>query len=383
MLKAFRIIIIAGTLLMVSAGVHAQHAFTIKGKLTDTSRNGEKIILSYHAEGKSVYTAVIVKDGAYELKGMITEPVKASLSMPLPKAEFTFTNLSDKAEFYMEADTVYLEGRRLASSVIKAGGRPQQDFLALKAVRKPFDERERTSYKKMLDALIAKDSISKEVFRVQNEQAKRAVDSVERAFISTHPNSFVSLTLLEDRATTKGMAEEKENIAKLYKGLSQPIQQSIVGKQIAERIQMAYKLQPGSQSIDFTMNDTLDKPVSLSSFRGKYVLLDFWASWCIPCRGENKTVVKAYQQFKDKNFTVLSVSLDQAGQKKAWTEAIRKDSLTWTNVSDLASMNNKAAVAYGVKSIPMNFLIDPKGKIIALHLRGEALMKKLEQVLAN
>lgn len=118
--------------------------------------------------------------------------------------------------------------------------------------------------------------------------------------------------------------------------------------------------------------------VSLSSLRGKYVLLDFWASWCGPCRGENPNVVAVYNKFKDKNFTLYSVSLDS--KKDAWESAIKDDNLAWpTHVSDLKGWTSPAAVLYGVQSIPANFLIDPTGKVIARNLRGQ----QLEQVVGN
>ncbi|MGN6399913.1 MAG: redoxin domain-containing protein [Flavisolibacter sp.] len=139
------------------------------------------------------------------------------------------------------------------------------------------------------------------------------------------------------------------------------------------------KNQRSQQAPDFTMPDTTGKPVSLSSFKGKYVLIDFWASWCGPCRAENPNVVKAYNQFKDKNFTILGVSLDK--NKNAWLEAIKSDGLTWNHVSDLKYWDNAAAALYGVQSIPYNVLVDPSGRIIAEELRGNDLMETLGKVL--
>ena len=130
---------------------------------------------------------------------------------------------------------------------------------------------------------------------------------------------------------------------------------------------------------DITMNDTEGKPFSLSSLKGKYVLVDFWASWCGPCRGENPNIVEAYNKFKDKNFTILGVSLDE--DKDAWLKAIKDDNLTWKQISDLKGWNNAAVPLYGFDAIPYNVLVDPEGKIIATSLRGSTLQLFLAKTL--
>jgi thiol-disulfide isomerase/thioredoxin len=119
--------------------------------------------------------------------------------------------------------------------------------------------------------------------------------------------------------------------------------------------------------------------VRLSSFKGKYVLVDFWASWCMPCRRENPSVVQAYNKYKDKNFTILGVSLDK--EKGDWVQAIQKDNLSWTQVSDLQEWNSIAVSTFNFNSIPFNVLLDPEGKVIAQSLRGNELEKKLGEVL--
>ena len=131
----------------------------------------------------------------------------------------------------------------------------------------------------------------------------------------------------------------------------------------------------------FVQNDTLGNPVSLSFFKGKYVLLDFWASWCLPCRRENPNLIKVFNAYKDKGFTILSISLDRPGDKDKWTSAIRKDGLTWTHVSDLQYWSNAVATRYRVNAIPQNFLLDTSGKIIGKGLHDDKLEKKVKEIL--
>ena len=149
--------------------------------------------------------------------------------------------------------------------------------------------------------------------------------------------------------------------------------------QIESMIARMENVQVGSVAPDFTLPDVDGNPVSLSSFRGKYVLVDFWAAWCPDCRKENPNIVAAWEKYKDKNFAVLGVSLDR--KRDQWLAAIEKDNLTWTQVSDLKYWDSEAAVLYCIRWIPMSFLIDPEGKIVAIGLEGEELHNKLEELL--
>ncbi|MVM40500.1 redoxin domain-containing protein [Spirosoma sp. HMF3257] len=207
------------------------------------------------------------------------------------------------------------------------------------------------------------------------QTAEQEVVNKVKAMLPEMGTSLVSLFALNfinidtDFATYDELAQrfEKENP-------NSPHAKSLIG-----RVARIKGVSVGAPAPEIALNDTTGTPVALSSLRGKYVLIDFWASWCGPCRAENPNVVRMYNKFKDKGFAIYSVSLDQA--KANWTKAIRNDNLTWTHVSDLKFWQSAAAQQYGVQAIPATFLLDKEGKIIAKNLRGPALEQKLEEIL--
>ncbi|MEP7230963.1 MAG: TlpA disulfide reductase family protein [Ginsengibacter sp.] len=209
-----------------------------------------------------------------------------------------------------------------------------------------------------------------------DENGVKEVEKISTDFVKKHHESYVApLAIIRMFQMTQNGTKAEE----LYKLLPAEVQASGLGQFANQQIQES-KINPiGSTIKDFSQNDTTGKPVNISSLRGKYVLLDFWASWCRPCRMENPNVVAAYKKYHDKNFTVLGISLDQA--KPAWLNAIQMDGLTWNHVSDLKGWSNEVAALFHVQSIPQNLLIDPNGKIIAKNLRGEILESKLEELL--
>lgn len=201
---------------------------------------------------------------------------------------------------------------------------------------------------------------------------KTAIDD----FVVNKKSSPVGPFLL---VVTSELEQDIATLERRFNLLDEKMKTGFYGKILKQQIDDSRIGAVGTDAITFTQTDTAGVPVSLTSFRGKYVLVDFWASWCKPCRMENPNVVAAYNKFNSKNFTILGVSLDRS--KEPWIQAIKDDNLGWTHVSDLKYWNNEAALKYKIQSIPKNYLIDPKGKIIAKDLRGPDLEMKLCELL--
>ena len=334
--------------------------------------------LAYQEQGRMKYdSAAVQPDGKFMIKGTVSMPMKAFVLLGQNGENLKSRPNPDQIAIYLENGIIELN---TPDSLIRAkiSGTPlnqdQQELISSLMSIKHTEAQMNADYKKLADN-------SKEKAKLQ-ELLERLADSrmqVQESYIRKHPNSLVSLNLLR---STIDPNQYPEKATVLFNSLNADLKASVAGQSFLSKIGKAKALTVGNMAPDFILKNTKDQDVSLSSFKGKYVLVDFWASWCGPCRKENPNLVKAYEKYNSKNFTVLGVSLDGGENAKAkWMDAIVKDGLNWTQVSDLKGWASYAAQLYHINAVPANFLLDPTGKIIGRDSRGDELNKKLATLL--
>jgi len=372
-----KIVLIA--LACLPAMVFAQEGkYIVKGTIGTYSAPA-KVYLRYSFDDKTVTTdSTTLKNGAFEFRGKAgAAPSSAYL---LFSEKGTGPTYNDYRLIYLEPGTITVTSAAsdLRANATVTGPKTNTDNEKFQLAYKPINDGQ-----KIIDdkekAATAEQKSSPEWMK-QDKLEQKELDNREIAmnkrFIQENPDSYISLNALENYA----YGADYVDIAPLFEGLSPAIKQSEPGKKFAERLPILKAVALGAVAPEFAEADTSGKIVSLTSFRGKYVLVDFWASWCGPCRHENPNVVKAFNRFKNQKFTIIGVSLDRPNAKDKWLAAIHKDGLTWTQLSDLKFWDSRVAGMYAVRGIPQNFLLDPDGKIIAKNLRGDDLEAKLEEI---
>ncbi|MGF2411280.1 MAG: redoxin domain-containing protein [Ferruginibacter sp.] len=298
--------------------------------------------------------------GVPEAEAIISKE-RFTLKGKLPSPDFKLVMFNKQPPYttiFLDNSTVYLSGNKDALDKVTITGSPSHvDFLEFNNLMAPYQ------------AVFAENA-------PYDSAASANAAALTYDFASKHPASYINPLAI---FRFNQVSEDIDKTETLYNQLTPEVKATPMGNAVAQFIADAKKNSLGTLLADFTQADTAGIPVSLSSFRGKYVLIDFWASWCRPCRQENPNVVMAFNKFRDKNFTVLGISLDQT--KPAWINAIAMDGLAWTQLSDLKGWQNAVAQQNQIFSIPQNYLIDPEGKIVGKNLRGPALERKLLKLL--
>lgn len=333
--------------------------------------SNEKIYLSTNAEDVNRIDSTFAKAGKFTFKGKIAEPTFYVLKI---------ADTRNQAALFLEPGNITFNANKDSlGKAIVTGSKSNNEWLEWSKAWRKITMQAGPMYQR-LDSVTNRGKVkaSPEDRKIFDDGIKSLNDQTDRevmAFIEKYPQSRVAPFIIYDRYIgfpNPAMAKQA------FAALTPQVKNSLYGRQITEYQRIAAKTGIGAMP-DFTVADTSGKLVKLSSFRGKYVMVDFWASWCAPCRKENPNVVKAYRKYHDKGFEIVGVSLDT--KKDAWEKAIEKDSLTWNHVSDLKGWESGIVKDFGIKVVPTSFLLDKEGKVIANNLREEALPKKLEQLL--
>jgi peroxiredoxin len=356
-------------------------AFKIKGNINNVNAGIEWVYFSYMAEGEWKTDSIKPKNGKYRFNGQLAEPQAGRLRVKYfagadGKIPAT-NNKKDIAAIFLEKGKMNVSSLDSFSNIKVNGSESHTEFIKLNNALKPFNEKMEALYASYSEHRKNKDSLRiKQTMDEIDLVTKERNETIYAGYVRNHPNSPLALYAVRQYA---GWDIDPDKAEPLFNILPLATQNWPSGIELKDLIEIAKNTRIGRVAMDFTQNDTLGKPITLSSFRGKYLLIDFWASWCGPCRVENPNVVKAFHKYKDKGFDILGVSLDRSWEKEKWLKAIHDDQLAWTQVSDLKFWENEVAKQFGIRAIPQNFLLDPEGKIIAKNLRGEDLDKKLEE----
>lgn len=357
---------IAVTMLLISNACKAQAgAYVISGKISP-AYNGKRLWLA----GREIpRDSTVITNGRFEFTGNVAYPSVASVRL---------ANSVDSIGLFLSAGNISITATDSLKHAVLEGGKLTRDFVKLNKQLVPVHEAMEACVRQYRSVPAADHTKEETEAMVQKIKGTTGViTAIVHRFINENPDSYVSLYYLKQISYVVNY----ESVMPYFEKLSPAVQQTPLGQQFKDTVLLVKNKLTGTPAKEFVSRTPEGQELSLADVRkkGKYTLVDFWASWCGPCRAENPNVVKAYQAFHDKGFNIISVSLDKDGD--AWKQAIAKDGMPWYHVSGLMAWKEPIAALYGVRAIPVNFLIDDHGTIVAANLRGEALQDKLGQLI--
>ncbi len=344
--------------------------YIIKG--TVKGNKYSKIYLHHKWNNEYKTDSAVIKNNSFTFKG--NTPEINMYWLTFDKYHLSSPNVT----FFIDQEqiTVKLHDDSLQHAIIK-GGKEQEYYMTYRNTINYFASVQQKLYQRYNEAMQKNDATTVNQISAEFTELNQKVKSTLKEMIKTHPSSPVSGYIIYQEFNNNPSISVSE-LEEIVGYLDKKFLNTKFGKLAQQKLMQVNGTAIGKKIMEFTQNTPDGKPVNIRDFEGKYVLIDFWASWCGPCRMENPYVVAAYNKYKDKGFTVFGISLDQ--NKNAWLKAIEKDGLTWTHVSDLKGWGNEVAQVFGINSIPQNILVDKQGIIIAKNLRGRALEEKLKEI---
>lgn len=329
-----------------------------------------------------VYLQLVRENALKTMDSVVIKSSEVNFSGKLDSPEMVYLNIGNTRKIiniFGENSDISIKVN--VDSLEKAeviGSKTHDDLLAFMDFMKPMDEKSKKLNDEYRQASAQQDHGKMQDLAIQYEQMRQEQIEMIGQFVNEKKTSFVAPFIIK-----RYLAYEMEYPAldSLLSGLSPEVQASKDYQTLNDRVIRLKRVEVGQQAADFALNDTTGNPISISSFRGKVLLIDFWASWCAPCRQENPNVVKLYNDYEGKGFEIIGVSFDES--RANWIKAIHQDRLTWPHVSDLKGWASEAGKLYAISAIPATVLLDREGKIIAKNLRGDALRKKLEEFYAE
>jgi len=335
-----------------------------------------KAFIRYFTDTGPYMDSVNFSNGKFVISGTVPEKLTIATIFIRQAKEYGFKQ-ENSCEWWMETGNIQITCSNKLANADYSGSAVQLQFAEQQKKLLPVKKKSLVLDEAYEKAEAKKDTEAKGKLLNEGYPALfKEKQKILGAFIKKYPASLISAYKLSEFAGDGEM--DLATVEPVYDLLDTVLKKHPLVISVAERISINKRTAPGMHAIEFMQTDTSGKPVSLSSFRGKYLLIDFWAGWCAPCRAENPLLIKMYDRYKNKGFEILGVSLD--GERKRWTNAIIADKLQWTQVSDLQIFENSIAKQYGITSIPQNILIDTHGIIVAKNLRGRSLEKKLEAI---